>query len=60
MNSIYMTKRIGSTTYRVKIYAPSTGNENMEEKILRIIQNNGLANGKECGIIEMSQMSRSA
>ena len=60
MNCINMTKRIGSTTFKVKIYLAENGPETMEQKILRIIQNNPLANGENCDILNVSQMSRSA
>ena len=32
--------------------------ETMEDKILRLIRNDGLANQPECGIMELPQMSR--
>lgn len=60
MNNLLMTKRIGTTTYKVKIYTAETGTETMEEKTLRIIQNHVLANGENCDTITVPQMSRSA
>lgn len=36
---IIMTRRIGTTLYRVKIYFAGTGKENMEDKIFHIISN---------------------
>ena len=59
-NYIFMSKRIGTTTYRVKIYASENGTETMEDKILRIISNHPLASDKNCGIMNIPQMSRSA
>lgn len=59
-NYIFMSKRIGTTTYRVKIYASENGTETMEDKILRIISNHPLAGDKNCGITNIPQMSRSA
>ena len=56
-NCQYMTRRIGSTTYKVKVVFLD-GGETMEEKILRMIRNEGLQNGGECGIMETPQMSR--
>lgn len=53
----YMTRRIGSTTYRVKVVFDE-GGETMEEKILRMIQNGGSANASGCGIMEQPQMGR--
>lgn len=54
----YMTKRIGSTTYKVKVVFCDTGQETMEDKILRIVRNEALQNAADCGIIETLQMSR--
>ncbi|CAK7032921.1 MAG: hypothetical protein ENTB_01865 [Enterocloster aldenensis] len=54
----YMTRRIGSTTYRVKVVFPSEVSETIEDKILRIIRNEGLASRTDCGIMETPQMSR--
>ncbi|MCI9086874.1 MAG: hypothetical protein HFE51_10750 [Clostridia bacterium] len=59
-NCIFMTKRIGTTTYKVKIYPSKNSAETMEDKILRIITNHPLASGKNCDIINISQMSRTA
>ena len=57
-NCQYMTRRIGSTTYKVKVVFLDSDGETMEEKILRMIRNEGLQNGGECGIMEAPQMSR--
>ena len=35
-----MTRRIGSTTYKVKVIFCDNGGETMEEKILRMISRN--------------------
>lgn len=59
-NYIFMSKRIGTTTYKVKIYLNENGKETMEDKILRIVTNHPLASGRNCDIMDMSQMSRSA
>ena len=56
-NCQYMTRRIGSTTYKVKVVFLD-GGETMEEKILRMIRNEGLQNSGECGTMEIPQMSR--
>ena len=57
-NCQYMTRRIGSTTYKVKVVFLDSDGETMEEKILRMICNEGLQNGGGCGIMETPQMSR--
>ena len=57
-NCQYMTRRIGSTTYKVKVIFSDNGGETMEEKILRMIRNEGLQNGEERGMMDAPQMSR--
>ena len=53
----YMTRRIGSTTYKVRvIFAES--NETLEEKILRMIRNEDSAAALSRDIIKAPQMSR--
>lgn len=54
----YMTRRIGATTFKVKVVYNDTGNETMEDKILRIVRNEVLENGEKCGIMKLPQMSR--
>ena len=58
--TLWMTRRIGSTTYRVRVAFSDTGQETMEDKILRLIQNDAGYVGKECGIMGTPQMSRPA
>ena len=50
-NAVFLTRHIGNTTYKVRIYLSETAEETMEDKILRLIRNDGLANQPECGII---------
>ena len=57
-NCQYMTRRIGSTTYKVKVVFSDNGGETMEEKILRMIRNEGLQNVGERGMMDAPQMSR--
>lgn len=59
-NHSYMTRRIGGTTYKVKVAFNENATETMEEKILRIVRNEILENGEKCGIIDVPQMSRPA
>ena len=47
-----MTRHIGKTTYKVRVHLSETANETMEDKILRLIRNDGLAMDGECGIME--------
>ena len=55
-----ITRRIGSTTYKLKVFFSETAKETMEDKILRMIKNEVSTNGEKCGIIESPQMSRPA
>lgn len=53
----YLTRRIGSTIYKVKVCFSADG-ETMEDKIMRMIQNEALTNGPDCGTMKAPQMSR--
>ena len=57
-NCQYMTRRIGSTTYKVKVVFLDSDGETREEKILRMIRNEGLQNGVKRCMIDAPQMSR--
>ena len=57
-NFQYITRRIGATTFKVRVVFNDTGQETMEDKILRIVRNEALENGENCGIVNMPQMSR--
>jgi hypothetical protein len=52
-----MIRRIGKTTYNVKVFCRESG-ETMEAKILRIVRNEAFKNDEACGIINLPQMSR--
>ena len=53
-----INRRIGSTIYRVKVYGSTTATETMEDKILRLIQNEVSHPCGSYGIMEAPQMSR--
>ena len=57
-NVFYTTRRIGNTTYKVRVELLEDGMENMEEKILRMIQNEAGNMESGCGIIGVPQTSR--
>ena len=57
-NFAYTTHRIGGTTYKVKVVFNESGNETMEDKILRIVRNEALDNDGKCDIMGVPQMSR--
>ena len=56
--SATMTRRIGSTVFKVNIFTKEDGNETMEDKIIRLIQREGLASPSECGMMNVPQMNR--
>lgn len=55
-----LSRRIGSTNYRVSAHFSDGAAETLEDKICRIIQNEVLENGLESGTITLPQMSRPA
>ena len=57
-NFQYITRRIGATTFKVKVVFNDTGQETMEDKILRIVRNEAMETGDFCGIMGIPQMSR--
>lgn len=50
-NCSYLTRRIGTTTYKVKVIFNDTEQETMEDKILRLIRNETVTKDGTCGII---------
>ena len=56
-NYTTMIRRIGKTTYHVKVFCKDSG-ETMEDKILRIVRNEAFKIDEACGIITIPQMSR--
>ena len=54
----YLTRRVGSTTYKIRVHFSESGQETMEDKIIRLIRNDALDSKAECGIMELPQMSR--
>ena len=54
----FIIRRIGGTTYKVRVVFNESGYETMEDKILRIVRNDMVTNDGTCGIMEMPQMSR--
>ena len=57
-NHAYMIRRIGGTTYKVKVVFDESGGETMEDKILRIVRNDLLENGEDRDTMSSPQMSR--
>lgn len=54
----YILRRIGATTYKIKVVFSDDSRETMEDKILRMIRNSTETGGEKCGIMNLSQMSR--
>ena len=54
----YMTRRIGGTTYKVKVVWSETASETLEDKILRMIRNETVTNAGTYDIMKSPQMSR--
>ena len=54
----FIIRRIGGTTYKVRVAFSETAAETMEDKILRIIRNDMVTNDGTYGIMEAPQMSR--
>ena len=54
----FLIRRIGGTTYKVRVVFNENGGETMEDKILRIVRNDVVTNDGTCGIMESPQMSR--
>ena len=54
----YLTRRIGSTIYKVKVAFSGSEAEPMEDKILRMIRNEAMEIGEKSGIMETPLMSR--
>ena len=67
---MYLTQRIGNTTYRVKIVANESGTQTLEDILLRLVRDEledillrlvrdeALANDGECGILSVPQRDR--
>ena len=51
-------RRIGSTTYKVRVHFSETAEETMNDKILHLIQRGAVTNGVDCGIMEIPQTSQ--
>ncbi len=57
-NYVTLTRRVGNTNYKVNIYFSETEKETMEEKIIRLVENERLLSEDTCGTMETPQMSR--
>ena len=55
---MYMTRRIKNTIYQVSVTVTEGDGENMEDRILHIIQNQPVAMSGERGILDVPQPIR--
>ncbi len=51
-------RRIGSTTYKVRVHFSDTAQETINDKILRLIQREAVTNGVDCGTMDIPQTSQ--
>ena len=56
-NYVTLTRRVGNTNYKVRVHFSETGEETMEDKILRMIQRDALNLPNGCDIMNPPQMS---
>ena len=54
----FIIRRIGGTTYKVRVVFNESCGETLEDKILRIVRNDMVTNDGTYGIMETPQMSR--
>ena len=55
---VTLARRVGNTNYKVRVHFNETGEETMEDKILRMIQRDALNLPNGCDIMNSPQMSR--
>ena len=53
-----LSRRIGSTNFTVNARCSDTAAETFEDKIFRLIRNDAMETGAECGIMAVPQTSR--
>jgi len=51
-------RRIGSTTYKVRVHFNDSTQDTLHDKILYLIQNQVVTNGAGCGIMSLPQTSQ--
>ena len=55
---VTLARRVGNTNYKVRVHFNETGEETIEDKILRMIQRDALNLPNGCDIMNPPQMSR--
>ena len=51
-------RRIGSTTYKLRVHFSDTARETMNDKILHLIQHEAVTNVDGCGTMDVPQMNQ--
>jgi len=51
-------RRIGSTTYEVRVHFSDTAQETINDKILHLIQHEAVTNATDCGTMNIPQMTQ--
>ena len=51
-------RRIGSTTYKVRVHFSDTAQETINDKILHLIQHEAVTNASDCGTMSVPQMTQ--
>ena len=57
-NTAILYRRIGSTTYKVRVHFSDTAQETMNDKILHLIRRGAVTNGADCGTMGIPQTSQ--
>ena len=57
-NTAAIYRRIGSTTYKVRVHFSDTAQETMNHKILHLIQHEVVTNAADCSIMQIPQTSQ--
>ena len=56
--SAVMYRRIGSTTYKVRVHFDENAQDTLHDKILHLIQNETVTSGAACGTMGLPQTSQ--
>lgn len=56
--SEYITRRIGSTIYKVRVHFSETTQDTLQDKILHLIQNGAVTNTAGCATMGVPQTSQ--
>ena len=56
--AVFFYRRIGGTLFKVRVYTGSGYADTPDEKISRLICNEMMTGGRNCGMMDSPQMSR--